>query len=91
MPSMVLGWPRAGDTTREDGMALTDAACRNAKAAEKDFKLGDSGQLYLLVRPNGSKLWRLNYKFGGRQHTLSLGSYPGVALAQTRAAREAAK
>jgi len=72
-------------------MALTDAACRNAKAAEKDFKLGDSGQLYLLVRPNGSKLWRLNYKFGGRQHTLSLGSYPGVALAQTRAAREAAK
>ncbi|MCX5580217.1 tyrosine-type recombinase/integrase [Kaistia terrae] len=72
-------------------MALTDAACRNAKASERDFKLSDSGQLYLLVRPNGSKLWRLNYRFNGRQRTLSLGSYPKVSLSQARAVREASK
>ncbi|RVT71572.1 DUF4102 domain-containing protein, partial [Agrobacterium sp. CNPSo 2736] len=62
-------------------MPLSDLKCRNAKPAPKDYKLTDAGRLYLLVRPNGSKLWRLNYQFSGKQKTLSIGAYPAVSLA----------
>ena len=72
-------------------MPLSDLKCRNAKPAEKDFKLSDGGRLYLLVRPNGSKLWRMNYQFGGKQKTLSIGAYPSVSLVDARQAREVAK
>lgn len=72
-------------------MPLSDLKCRNAKPAPKDYKLTDAGRLYLLVRPNGSKLWRLNYQFSGKQKTLSIGAYPAVSLAEAREAREKAK
>lgn len=72
-------------------MALTDVKCRNAKAAEKDYKLTDSGRLYLFVRTNGSKLWRMNYTFDGKQKTLSIGAYPAISLSDARQARDAAK
>jgi hypothetical protein len=32
----------------------------NAKPQDRDDKLSDGGGLYLLVRSNGTKLWRLN-------------------------------
>lgn len=35
----------------------------NAKPQDKDYKLSDGGGLYLLVRPGGAKLWRLNYRY----------------------------
>nr|VUD23675.1 integrase [Salmonella sp. NCTC 7297] len=38
-------------------MALTDTAIRKTKPTEKPFKLADSSGLYLLIKPNGSKLW----------------------------------
>lgn len=41
-------------------MALTDAAIRNAKPREKDYKLADGSGLYLLVTRAGGRLWRLN-------------------------------
>lgn len=72
-------------------MSLTDMKCRNAKPAEKDYKLSDSGRLYLFVRTSGSKLWRMNYVFDGKQKTLSIGTYPTVSLAEARAARDVAK
>lgn len=72
-------------------MALTDATCRSAKPAEKDYKLADSGRLYLLIRPTGSKLWRMNYAFRGKNKTLSFGAYPGVGLSDARKARDDAK
>ena len=37
---------------------LTDALIRKAKPKSKDYKLSDEKGLYLLVRTNGSKLWR---------------------------------
>jgi len=55
-------------------MALTDLAIRNAKSSAKPQKLSDGGNLYLLVTPAGGKLWRLNYRFMGKQKTLSLGA-----------------
>ena len=43
---------------------LTDAKIKAAKAGDKDFRLGDSGQLYLQVTKAGGRLWRMNYTFG---------------------------
>ena len=48
-------------------MALTDTAIRNAKARGKAWKLSDSGSLYVLVQPNGAKLWRWKYRWPGRK------------------------
>jgi len=65
-------------------MALTDLAIRNSKPSNKPQKLSDGGGLYLLVTAAGGKLWRLNYRFAGKQKTLSLGAYPEVSLAMAR-------
>lgn len=65
-------------------MPLSDLAIRNAKAREKAYKLGDGRGLYLLVEPNGSKLWRLKYRFAQRDRKLSLGAYPEVPLGLAR-------
>ena len=72
-------------------MALTDAAVRTAKADQKPKKLTDGGGLFLFVTPSGSKLWRLGYRFDGRQKTLAFGSYPLVSLAEARQRRDDAK
>ena len=72
-------------------MGLTDNTARNAKPGPKPRKLSDGGGLHLLIKTNGSKLWRLAYRFAGKQKTLALGVYPIVTLAQVRIRREAAK
>jgi integrase len=83
---------RGADTnTCGNTMSLTDTAVRNAKAREKAFKLSDGGGLFLLVQPNGTKLWRLAYRFAGKQKALAFGVYPNVSLAEARAQRETAK
>nr|WP_239018919.1 Arm DNA-binding domain-containing protein [Sphingobium terrigena] len=46
-------------------MALTDTAIRNAKPADKPYKVTDSQGLYLLVNPRGSKLWRIKCRIDG--------------------------
>ena len=48
---------------------LNDTRVRNAKGGYWPIKLSDSGGLYLLIMLNGSKLWRLAYRFGGKQKT----------------------
>jgi len=63
---------------------LTEVACRSAKAADRPFKLTDGHNLYLLVQPDGTKLWRWNYRFAGKQKTMALGIYPDVSLAAVR-------
>jgi integrase len=65
-------------------MKLTDAKCRAAKSAAKDYKLADGFGLYLLVKKNGSKLWKWKYYFNGLERKLSLGSYPSVGVKQAR-------
>lgn len=72
-------------------MPLTDTAIRNAKARSAPFKMSDGGGLHLLVQPNHSRLWRLAYRYAGKQKTLALGSYPTVSLAKAREARDSAK
>ena len=72
-------------------MALTVTAINAAKARDKAYKLADSLGLYLLVAPSGGRLWRMNYRFLGRQKTLSFGNYPDVSLAKAREKRSEAR
>ena len=72
-------------------MPLTNAACLNAKPTTKPYKLADSGGLYLQVMPNGSKYWRLKYRFGGKEKLQSFGVYPEVSLAEARSKRDEAR
>lgn len=72
-------------------MALSDVTCRTTKAAVRLQKLSDGGGLQLWIPPSGAKLWRLAYRYGGRQKLLALGPYPLVSLASARIARDVAK
>ena len=72
-------------------MPLSDAACRGLKPKDRPYKTSDSGGLYILVQPNGSRLWRLAYRFEKKQKTLAFGAYPTVSLAEARSKRDAAK
>lgn len=72
-------------------MALTDIKVRTAKPTDKQYKLTDGSGMHLLVHPNGSKYWRLQYRFGGKQKMLALGVYPDVSLADARARRDEAR
>ncbi|MGN6208965.1 Arm DNA-binding domain-containing protein [Asticcacaulis sp.] len=49
-------------------MALTDTAIRNAKPKDKPYKLSDDGGLFVLVAVSGSKLWRLKYRYDGKEN-----------------------
>jgi integrase len=70
---------------------LTDKEIRAAKPAAKPYKLWAGGGLYLLCTPNGSRLWRLKYRQGGRHKGMALGAYPGISLARARELGTAAK
>jgi hypothetical protein len=72
-------------------MALTDTRIRSLRAPAKAHKVSDSGGLYLHVTPQGSKLWRLAYRFDGKQKLLSFGSYPAISLQDARVKRDNAK
>ncbi len=72
-------------------MALTDIQVKNAKPKGKAYKLSDAGGLFLFVAPAGGKLWRLAYRFDGKQKTLSFGAYPTITLLEARTKRDQAK
>jgi integrase len=84
---MVLGSPTGAGTI----MALTHFQITNAKPRSKPYKVPDSGSLYLLVRPSGAKLWRMNYRHLGRQKTLHFGQWPEIGLAIAREKRDEAR
>lgn len=68
----------------------SDYTIKAAKPKEAPYRLPDGSGLYLLVRPDGKKWWRLDYTHEGKRKTLSLGAYPdtGLALVRTKAAKE---
>ena len=72
-------------------MALTELKCKNAKPKEKPYKLSDSNGLYLEITANGSKYWRLKYRYLDKEKRLALGVYPLVSLAEARDGRDEAK
>jgi len=76
---------------------LTDTRIRKTKPPAKPRKLADERGLYLLLTPNGGRLWRFKYRFGEnekkkrKEKLLSLGAYPDVSLAGAREARDEAR
>ena len=63
---------------------LSAVRVKQAKPQDKTYKLSDGKGLNLEVRPNGSKYWRLSYRYQQKQKTLALGVYPVVSLADAR-------
>ncbi len=57
-------------------MPLKDRTIKSAQPSEKAYKLSDEKGLYLYIKPNGSKAWRLKYRFLNKEKTLSIGLYP---------------
>lgn len=72
-------------------MSLTDLKIRSLKPEDKPRRYTDGGNLFVEVRPSGSKLWRYAYKFDGKQKLMALGSYPEVSLAKARKKRTEAR
>lgn len=72
-------------------MSLTDVAIRRAKPADKPIRMFDGGGLYLEISPSGGKLWRLKYRFDGKEKRLAIGTYPEISLLEARNHREAAR
>lgn len=72
-------------------MKLTDTFLRGLKANGKLRKYSDGGGLYIHVSPGGSRLWRMGYRYRGKQKTLSFGSYPTVTLKTARTRRGEAR
>ncbi|EPT7080302.1 tyrosine-type recombinase/integrase [Cronobacter sakazakii] len=62
-----------------------------AKPADKPYRLADAGGLFLFVPPSGKKVWRLRYRFEGKEKTLVIGPYPEISLTEARAKQSEAK
>ena len=65
-------------------MALTDTEIRRSKPGDTPYKLSDGHGLYLLVKPNGGRLWRWKYRFDGKEKLMAFGTYPELSLADAR-------
>lgn len=72
-------------------MKLTALKVRQAKPKEKDYKLFDGKGLFLLVKKNGAKYWRLKYRYLGKEKMLAIGVYPEVSLEIAREEMERAR
>jgi integrase len=72
-------------------MHLTDIKINNTKPGDKARKLFDGNGLFLQVNPTGSKLWRMKYRYRGKEKLLSFGPYPEVALRDARDKRKEAR
>ena len=70
---------------------LTDLKIRQAIPSNKVSKLSDGRGMYLLLHPNGSKYWRMDFRHQGKQKTLALGIWPEVSLREAREKRDKAK
>lgn len=70
---------------------LTELSLKNVKPEPQTRKISDGGGLFLEINKNGSKYWRLAYRFAGKQKLLAFGVYPGVSLTKAREAAQNAK
>ncbi|MCF6250333.1 MAG: tyrosine-type recombinase/integrase [Methylococcaceae bacterium] len=70
---------------------LSNTGVKGAKPKEKNYKVADETGMYLFVKKNGSKYFRLDYRFNGKRKTLALGIYPETTLKQAREKRDEAK
>ena len=72
-------------------MKLTNTHIKAAKSRSSAYKMAEGGGMCLLVKKNGHKYWRLDYRFRGKRKTLALGVYPEVSLKDAREKRRKAR
>ena len=72
-------------------MKLKDIRIKQIKSVTKPTKLFDGDGLYLLVNPTGSRIWRMKYRYAGKEKSLTLGHYPAVSLKKARDLRYEAR
>lgn len=70
---------------------LSAVQVKQSKSKDRPYKLTDGKGLNLEIHPNGSKYWRLSYRYQQKQKTLALGVYPVITLAQARSKSLVAK
>ncbi len=70
---------------------LTNTAAKQAKPKDKPYRLSDEKGLYLEVHSNGSKYWRLKYRYGGKEKRLAFGVYPEISLKRAHEKRSEAR
>ena len=78
---------------RERKMTLTALEVKSVNCPKDKSKIKkfDSNGLFLLVKNNGSKFWKMRYKLAGKEHELSFGKYPSVSLQEARKLTEEAR
>jgi len=72
-------------------MPLTTKQIENLKPKAKDYKISDGEGMYLLVKKNGSKYWRMKYRILGKEKTLALGVFPQISLVSARTEKSKAR
>ncbi|AWH87874.1 tyrosine-type recombinase/integrase [Limnobaculum parvum] len=70
---------------------LTIKQIDSSKPKDKAYRLADGEGLFLFIPPTGKKVWRMRYRFEGKEKTLVIGPYPEISLADARAKRFEAK
>lgn len=70
---------------------LTDAIIADFEIKDKNYKISDGHGLYVLVKPNGAKLWRMKYYFRGVEKTLSFGNTKIISCEEVRGRAKEAK
>ncbi|MBV4411846.1 integrase arm-type DNA-binding domain-containing protein [Enterobacteriaceae bacterium YMB-R22] len=70
---------------------LTVKQIESAKPLDKAYRLADAGGLFLYIPPSGKKVWRMRYRFDGKEKTLVIGPYPAISLTEARAKQSDAK
>ncbi len=61
---------------------------RTLKTRARAYSLADGGGLSIEVLPGGKRVWRLRYRYEGKQEKVTLGEYPAYSLAVARKWRE---
>lgn len=65
-------------------MSLSDATTRNLRRRDKAYKVSEFGELFLEVKPTGSRLRQRKYWIDGKEKALSIRMSPEVSLGCAR-------
>jgi len=65
-------------------MSLTDTEIKKVKQLAKDYQMGDSKGLSLVIRKKGTKTWRYEFRLNGKKDKYHYGNYPEISLSDAR-------